>query len=36
MGTGEQDPEIGAEGIVRKAAVLGEYQIPSKIDEHPT
>jgi hypothetical protein len=36
MDTDEQNPEVGAEGIVRKAAVLGEHQIPSNIDEYPT
>jgi hypothetical protein len=36
MGIGVQDLEVGAEGIVGKAAVLREHQIPSNIDEYPT
>jgi hypothetical protein len=33
MGIGEQDPEVGAEDIVCRAAVLCEHQIPSNVDE---
>jgi hypothetical protein len=35
MGIDEPDPEVGFKGIVPKSTVLGEYQVPSKIDEHP-
>jgi hypothetical protein len=33
MGVGEQDPEVGAEDVVCRAAVLCEHQIPSNVDE---
>jgi hypothetical protein len=36
MSIDEKDPEVGAEGIVRKAAVLGQHQIPSNINEYST
>jgi hypothetical protein len=32
----ERNPEVGVESIVRRAALLREYQIPSNIDEYPT
>jgi hypothetical protein len=35
MDVGVQDLEMGAEGIVRRATVLYEHQIPSNIDESP-
>jgi hypothetical protein len=36
IGIDEKDQEADAEGIVRKAAVLGEHRIPTSIDEYPT
>jgi hypothetical protein len=36
MGMDDQYPEVGAEGIVCQAAVLGEHKIPSNIDEYLT